>query len=231
MQWLLQPQRNLPPCIPWLRRHQLSPLISLLLPLYRPSILPPSVQLAVSCCAPDAPLAEDLTAEPPPMLKKAAKALGADIVIVTNAVRALCHVLVSAATTGRPAEDLLCSVDGVELPAASRQSLESFYADVSAELEQETRKTLGLPSYRGLEWRLQVTLGGRYAPQQAPQPSFLLRLHTSAGEAGAEASGVERRQEHVIQADVTSLRRLTSELSEALAEDTSKHSRRIGRRL
>ena len=179
----------------------------------------------------DAPLAEDLTAEPPPMLKKAAKALGADIVIVTNAVRALCHVLVSAAITGRPAEDLLCSIDGVELPAASRQSLESFYADVSAELEQETRKTLGLPFYRGLEWRLQVTLGGRYAPQQAPQPSFLLRLHTSAGEAGGEASGVERRQEHVIQADVTSLRRLTSELSEALAEDTSKHSRRIGRRL
>ena len=72
--------------------------------------------------------------------------------------------------------------------------------------------------------RLQVRLGGRYAPRQAPQPNFLLRLHTSGGAHGAAA-------EHLLQSDVTSLRRLTSELEAALAEDKSMHSRRIGRRL
>ena len=162
------------------------------------------------------------------MLKKAAKALSADVATVSRAVRALCYVLVDAATAGRPAEEVLQGVDELlELPAGSRESLAQFYSDVAAELEQETRKSLDLPRYRGLEWRLQVTLAGRYAPRQTPQPSFLLRLHTSAG---GEANA-SRPEQHLLQADLATLRRITSELSEALAEDKSKHSRRIARRL
>ena len=167
-------------------------------------------------------------AVPPPMLKKAAKALSADVATVSRAVRALCYVLVDAATAGRPAEEVLQGVDELlEHPAGSRESLAQFYSDVAAELEQETRKSLDLPRYRGLEWRLQVTLAGRYAPRQTPQPSFLLRLHTSAG---GEANA-SRPEQHLLQADLATLRRITSELSEALAEDKSKHSRRIARRL
>ena len=41
------------------------------------------------------------------MLKKAAKALGADVDAVGASVRALCHILVSSATAGRSADDLL----------------------------------------------------------------------------------------------------------------------------
>ena len=88
---------------------------------------------------------------------------------------------------------------------------------------QELREGLNLPRYASLDWRLQVQLGARYAPQRPPQPNFLLRLHTDGGSSG--------RAEHLLQADLTNMRRLTSELECALREDKSSHSRRIARRL
>ncbi len=90
-------------------------------------------------------------------------------------------------------------------------------------LAQELRTGLALPEYRGVEWRLQVQLGGRYVARKAPQASFLLRLHTSGGPDGTA--------EHLMQADLPNLRRLASELEVALKEDKSSHSRRIARRL
>ena len=90
------------------------------------------------------------------MLKKAAKALGADVDAVGASVRALCHILVSSATAGRSADDLLRGIEA-ELPAASVESFQAFYADVAAEVERETKRDLALPHYRGLEWRLQAT--------------------------------------------------------------------------
>lgn len=158
------------------------------------------------------------------MFGKAARMLGVETSIVAAAVTALCHIFVSAATTGRPAEEVLHSFDNLNLSEESQQALTAFYAEITSELEQELRSGLDLPRYRALEWRLQVKLAGRYAPRQAPQPNFLLRLHTSGGSHGAAS-------EHLLQADVTSLRRLTSELEAALAEDKSTHSRRIGRRV
>ena len=159
------------------------------------------------------------------MLKKAAKALDTDVDVVGASVRALCHILVSSATAGRSADDLLRGIE-VELPATLVKSLQVFYADVMAEVEREAKRDLSLPHYRDLEWRLQANLGGRYQPRQAPQPSFLLRLHT-----GPLGDGAPPPQQTVLRADLTSLRRLTSELDCALAEDKSKHSRRIARRL
>ena len=158
------------------------------------------------------------------VFSKAARMLGVDTATVAASVRALCHVFVSAATAGRTADDVLSGFEIDELPAESAQALAAFYAEVAPELEQELRRGLDLPRYRALEWRLQMRLGGRHAPRQAPQPGFLLRLHTSGGAHGAAA-------EHLLQTDVTSLRRLTSELEAALVEDKSTHSRRTGRRV
>ena len=158
------------------------------------------------------------------MFAKAGKALGVDATTVSNSVHALCHVFVSAATAGRAAADVLHGLDDVPLPAESRQALIDFYSDVAPELEKELRRGLDLPRYRALEWRLQVKIAGRYAPRQAPQPSVLMRLHTAGGAHGAAS-------EHLLQADLTTMRRLTSELETALAEDKSTHSRRVGRRL
>ena len=178
-------------------------------------------QLGAFCTA-----ARDLLRKPDDtaMFGKAAKALGVDTATVTASVRALCFVFASAATAGRAAEDVLHGFDDLTMPAESLQALQTFYAEVAPELEQELRAGLDLPRYRALEWRLQVKLAGRYAPRQAPQPSFLLRLHTGGGSHG-DAS------ETLLQSDLTSLRRLTSELEAALVEDKSTHSRRIGRRL
>ena len=176
-----------------------------------------------------------------PMIRKAAKTIGADVAAVGACVRALSHVLVSGATLGRAADELLHGLD-VELPAASQQSLVAFYEDVAAELERETRRGLALPRYRGIEWRLQVTLGGRHVPRQAPHPNVLLRLHTSSTSTtsatstttstSTSASALEPPpQQHLVTADLTTLRRLASELDGALSEDKSSHSRRIARRL
>lgn len=158
------------------------------------------------------------------MFSKAAKMLGVDTASVASAVRALCHVFVNAATAGRAAEDVLHGFDDIVMPAESLQTLQTFYTEVAAELEQELRMGLDMPRYRGLEWRLQAKLAGRYTPRQAPQPSFLLRMHTAGGTHGAAS-------ETLLHSDLTSLRRLTSELEAALAEDKSTHSRRIGRRI
>ena len=157
------------------------------------------------------------------MFAKASRMLGVDTATVSASVRALCHVLGNAATAGRAADDVLHGFD-LELPPESLQVLTTFYDEMRTELEQELRRGLDLPHYRSLEWRLQVRLGGRYAPRQAPAPSVLMRLHTEGGAYGAGA-------EHLLQADLTSMRRLTSELEAALAEDKSTHSRRIGRRV
>lgn len=159
------------------------------------------------------------------MFPKAAKALGVDVEYVENSIRALCYVLISGATSGRTADGLLHGVD-LTLPDALLESLTSFYTEVGPDLEQELKKGFELPRYRGLDWRLQVKVAGRHMPRQAPQPSFLLRLHTSS--AGPGEPGMKQ---HLIQSDLTNLRRMTSELEAALAEDKSTHSRRIARRL
>ena len=158
------------------------------------------------------------------MFPKAARSLGVDVEQVESSIRALCFVLISGATSGRGADNLLTGVSDFALPDSHKESLATFYKDVGTELEQELRKGFEMPRYRGLDWRLQVRVAGRYTPRQAPQPSFLLRVHTS------DAGGAGQKQ-HLIQADLTNLRRMTSELEAALAEDKSTHSRRIARRL
>ena len=88
---------------------------------------------------------------------------------------------------------------------------------------QEVSRGLELPRYRGLDWRLQIQLGGRDAAQKPPQANFLMRLRTSYGSQGPA--------EHLMQADLTNMRRLASELEGALREESATHSRRIARRL
>ena len=160
--------------------------------------------------------------EDPAVFRKAAKGLGVDPDAVAAAVRALCYLMVSAAHASRPAEDLLQGL-ALELPEETSAAIISFYQAEAPEMEMELRTGLALPEYRGLEWRLQVELGGRYRSRKAPEASFLLRLHTSGGPEGTA--------EHLMQADLPNLRRLASELEEALKEDKSSHSRRIARRL
>ena len=83
---------------------------------------------------------------------------------------------------------------------------------------------LKLPELRSVEWRLQARLGGRFEEANAPpEPEFLLRLLTGGGDQG---EGTET----MLTADPTMMRRLTSELEAALAEEKSTHSRRIARR-
>lgn len=156
------------------------------------------------------------------MFGKAARQLGASAETVGAAVRALCYVLVSAASAGRPADELLEGV-ALELPAELLEALRAFYADVLPELQRELQRGVRLPEFRGLEWRLQLQCAGRYAPRQAPRPGVLFRLRTGAD--AAEAT------ERVFQADLPNLRRLASELEGALAEERATHSRRIARRL
>ena len=154
--------------------------------------------------------------------RKAARQLAVDADAVEAAVRALCYLMVSAAIAGRPADDLLQGV-ALDLPTESAEVLVNFYKESAPAIEQELRCGLALPHYRGLDWRLQVQLGGRYTARKAPQANFLLRLHTGGG--------MEGPAEHLMTADLPNMRRLASELEGALREDKSSHSRRIARRM
>ena len=122
-----------------------------------------------------------------------------------------------------------------ELKRAAVQEASAHEAACSRldKLCAELRSGLELPAFQSLEWRLQMRLGGRFVPRQEPQPSFLLRLRTSGGGAssGGASDGGGGATEHLMQADLTNMRRLTSELEAALKEDKSTHSRRIARRL
>ena len=157
--------------------------------------------------------------------RKAARQLGVEAGAVEAAVNALCYIIASAVAAGRGAEQLLDQ--DFELPALgaeAQDALRAFYAEVAPALQQELRSGLRLPRYAGLDWRLQVQLGGRYVARKSPTTNFLLRLRTREGEDGAVA-------EHLVQADLPNMRRLASELESALREDKSSHSRRIARRI
>ena len=145
-----------------------------------------------------------------------------DMAAVCTSARALTCLLADAALAGLPADALL---DGIEigLPVTSREALLTFFEEEQMALREELSSSITLPSYCGLEWRLQVQLGGKYTLLQSPKPSFLVQLCTWHGPAA--------NTEHVLQADVSILRRLASELEAALAEEKSTHSRRLGRRL
>ena len=158
-------------------------------------------------------------------VRKALRHLGVDAAAAEAAARALCYIMASAAAAGRPHEELL--TQGMDAPALSSDAqtmLRTFYAQVAPELEQELKRFLHLPRYEKLAWRLQVRLGGRYIPRRAPQPSFLIRLHTTKGD--DRPAG-----QHLMRADLANMRRLTSELECALREDKSTHSRRVARRI
>ena len=187
------------------------------------------------------------------MFRKAARQLGVEAGAVEAAVRALCFVMVGAVAAGRSPEDLLKGVDLVlpdestaaivaffgevapQLERVCDGHGEPKYTDVSlgpgphthqprlSRVWQELRSSLDLPRFQGLDWRLQVQLGGRYLPRRAPQPNFLLRLRTGGGTVGTA--------ETLLQTDLPNMRHLLSELECALREDKSTHSRRIGRRL
>eukprot|EP00322_Chrysochromulina_rotalis_P015952 CAMPEP_0115841160 /NCGR_PEP_ID=MMETSP0287-20121206/7147_1 /TAXON_ID=412157 /ORGANISM="Chrysochromulina rotalis, Strain UIO044" /LENGTH=208 /DNA_ID=CAMNT_0003294801 /DNA_START=34 /DNA_END=660 /DNA_ORIENTATION=+ len=154
--------------------------------------------------------------------RKAARQLSVDTDAVEAAVRGLCYLMVSATVAGRPAEDLLQGLP-LDLSEETAAALIAFYREEAPALEQELRCGLALPHYNGLDWRLQVQLGGRYTARKAPQANFLLRLHTSGGSQGPA--------EQIMTADLPNMRRLASELELALKEDRSSHSRRIARRI
>ena len=72
-----------------------------------------------------------------------------------------------------------------------------------------------------------MELAGRFVPQNELRPNFTLRLNTRTGGVAGDAPDAS----HLLNSDVSNLRRLASELECALNEDASTHSRRIGRRL
>eukprot|EP00316_Scyphosphaera_apsteinii_P021956 CAMPEP_0119304670 /NCGR_PEP_ID=MMETSP1333-20130426/5830_1 /TAXON_ID=418940 /ORGANISM="Scyphosphaera apsteinii, Strain RCC1455" /LENGTH=160 /DNA_ID=CAMNT_0007307591 /DNA_START=197 /DNA_END=679 /DNA_ORIENTATION=- len=158
------------------------------------------------------------------MFARAARQLGVDTNVVERGMNALCHILTRAAALAAPPE---CLVDGLDvtLPADVLCKLQEAYAGAAPLLGQLVSDGLQLPMFHSLEWRLQVQLAGRYAPMGECRPSFLLRLHTREGESGA------KEQTHLLQADVSNLRHLTSELEAALLEEKSAYTRRISRRL
>jgi len=87
----------------------------------------------------------------------------------------------------------------------------------------------GLPTYRGLDWRLQVQLGSRSleggdqicAPDVGDQPRFLLQLGTARS--GCEAAD----QQVILEADYAQLSALHAQLDAALTHARGAKLRRL----
>ncbi|KAL1498723.1 hypothetical protein AB1Y20_014033 [Prymnesium parvum] len=162
------------------------------------------------------------TAAPlPKMYANAAKLLAVEPQAVEHSVHALGFLLQRAATVGAPASRLL---EGIDLPLSDEllQSLREFYESAQPELNEIVQRQPSLPQLQRFDWRLQVQLAGRYA-SPAPMPFVLMRLGVSAP--------ANEPTEHLFQADLPNLRRLSAELEAAVREERSTHSRRIQRRM
>ncbi|XP_057828186.1 uncharacterized protein LOC131039433 [Cryptomeria japonica] len=98
---------------------------------------------------------------------------------------------------------------------------------------------LNVPSYRKLEWRLDVQLASRSLLNQA-EPSFLLKLSLNPVHVGvmpivmnkgsqSNAQIDERAEKEVIlmEANYATLKKICNQLEQALAERQSRHNRRI----
>lgn len=152
---------------------------------------------------------------------KAAESLKVDVDAVQRAVDGLSEVFIEASKRSVGDEDLQVSLTQLQLsPEAQKILLEFYHASSSDIRTLLSGMAMKLPSYVGLDWRLDVQLASRCLRQQA-NPSFLLRLETTNPDPIS----------HTLECDFANLHHVSEQLQAALAQVKTTHSKRILRYL
>jgi len=151
----------------------------------------------------------------------ASQKLGVTKEEIQHCVEGLVHLFTESAKHKLSEVDFLDSLLFLELSSELKDLLKEHYLtniedfrNVLSDLSFE------LPHYQNLSWRLDMQIASRTQYQQF-KPEFILELTTVQGE--------EQPRKQLLQADYSNMKRLCTELENALKEAQSGHTRRVVR--
>jgi len=154
--------------------------------------------------------------------QSAAGKLGESAETVQHGVEGLMHLLSEGTRLQLSEVDFADSVISLGFDAELQHVLTRAYLDNADEIRSVLREmAAGLPSYKDLEWRLDVQVASRALHNQV-EPQLVLKLHL-------EDDG--RKEVKVVQTDPVNLLHLTQSLEAALQEIKTSHCRRLLRNL
>jgi len=171
---------------------------------------------------------------------KAASALQVTVDAVDQGVKMLCDIFIRSAQSNLSAVQMTEFLQDLGFHNETRECLVDYFTQQFQEIRGLVAvPRLNVPSYRKLEWRMDVQLGSRSLFNQA-EPSFLLKLSLNREHAGgaptfvgkqslSKALNKERTEKDVIylETNYATLKTICSQLEQALAERRSSRSRRI----
>lgn len=171
---------------------------------------------------------------------KAASALQVTVDAVDRGVKMLCDIFIRSAQSNLSAVQITEFLKDLGFHNETRECLVDYFTQRFREIRGLVAvPRLNVPSYRKLEWRLDVQLGSRSLFNQA-EPSFLLRLSLNREHVGgalafagkqsqSKTPNKERTEKDDIylEANYSTLKTICSQLEQALAERRSSRSRRM----
>uniref|UniRef100_A0A0D6RAB5 COMM domain-containing protein n=1 Tax=Araucaria cunninghamii TaxID=56994 RepID=A0A0D6RAB5_ARACU len=175
---------------------------------------------------------------------KAANALQVTVDAVDQGVKMLCNIFIRGAQSNFSSVQLTDYLKELGFHNETGESLVGYFTEQFNEIRRLVAvPKLNVPSYRKLEWRLDVQLASRSLLNQA-EPSFLLKLSLNPIHVGGaplfidkqsqlKVQNNERTERDVIylEANYATLKAMCNQLEQALAERRSRRSRRILRQL
>jgi len=171
---------------------------------------------------------------------KAASALQVTVDAVDQGVKMLCDIFIRSAQSNLSAVQMTEFLKDLGFHNETKECLVDYFTQRFGEIRGLVAvPRLNVPSYRKLEWRLDVQLGSRSLFNQA-DPSFLLKLSLNREHVGGAPAFVGKQSQSkalnkeitekdviYLEANYATLKTICSQLEQALAERRSSRSRRI----
>eukprot|EP00960_Hanusia_phi_P012052 351105-Hanusia_phi.AAC.1 len=119
-------------------------------------------------------------------------------------------------------QDFLHHLSDMGIDESLQDDFSKVYSDIvdysremSFQLEHE------LPSFKSIDWRLDVQLGSRCLRGQC-SPSLMMKVGVGSG---------KQMREHLLQAEISDVEKICNDLQAALQEAKSNHARKVTRLL
>mmetsp|Transcript_7723 Transcript_7723/g.21914 ORF Transcript_7723/g.21914 Transcript_7723/m.21914 type:complete len:198 (-) Transcript_7723:497-1090(-) len=156
----------------------------------------------------------------PGLYSKAAQKLEADAEVVKNCVEGLTQLFIEAVRVSLSEIDFVDSLLLLQFDEETREALREMYIENRKSI-RETVNALNfeLPSYDGVEWRLDIQMGSRTCHSQMV-PIYMIRLKLKNPE-----------RTIVLQTNYSNLKHVCESLEKALKEHRTGHFRRIARNI
>lgn len=171
---------------------------------------------------------------------KAAKALQVTVDAVDQGVKMLYDIFIIGSQSNFSPAEMIKYLQELGFHSETGECLAAYFTEQLHEIRRLVAvPRLNVPSYRKLEWRLDVQLASRSLLNQA-EPSFLLKLSLNPVHVGGMPILTNRKSQSKVQigeraekedilmeANYATLKKICNQLEQALAERRSRHSRRI----